>query len=164
MSDTSETQKNVSTSRWIGIAFIIVFFMVGGAGYCPWYMWIVFGLLCLFTIAGENKGYQAVIGIALLIWGTPLINGDSSDSNNYEYSTQSSNSSEVKQTANEKKQIENLIKQLEVLHDQFEKAHNAGRMSESKRISDQADEIYNRLQGMNMTKEQQRKVSNLFAL
>ncbi|MDE5555444.1 MAG: hypothetical protein K2J10_09720, partial [Muribaculaceae bacterium] len=55
-------------SRLIGIAFIAIFFIMGGAAVCPWYMWIVFGFLCLFTLAGVSKSLQTILGLILIIF------------------------------------------------------------------------------------------------
>lgn len=155
------------STRWIGIIAIVLFFVFGGLGHCPWYLWIVFGLLALLTFAGVYKGGQALFGLVLLIWGTSLFG---SDDNAYYDSSQSSSSaiqynSSSTQTESERREIEGKIRLIESLQAQFERADRMGAPDyELKRISDEAWQINQSLEKMNLTKEQRMRLSNLFAL
>ena len=84
-----ESSKGNKPSYWVMILSLIVFFTCGGVSYCPWYMWIVVTCLILGTIGGMDKKVQAIMGIAILIWGTPVF----SDNKHDEFSDSGRNSS-----------------------------------------------------------------------
>lgn len=151
-------------TRWIGLIAIVAFFALGGWSYCPWYMWIVFALLALFTLAGMYKWGQLILGLCVILWGTPLLGGSStsssSDSDSYNYQQTSSTQSE-----SERQYIERQIHRIEELQRQFDRADQMGMPEyEQKRISDEAWSIYQNLQDMNLTQEQRNKLSKMFAL
>ncbi|MDE5846248.1 MAG: hypothetical protein K2H71_02750 [Muribaculaceae bacterium] len=161
---TVDQAAPLKTSRWIGVAAIILFFVFGGWSACPWYLWIVFALLALFTFGGIYKGGQAVLGLVLLIWGTSLFGGGDDD---YEYNQASSSTynSSSSQSESERRDIEAKIRQIESLQAQFDRAVNIGAPEfEQKRISDQAWNIYQNLQKKNLTPEQRNKLSRMFEL
>lgn len=169
-SDSNDLNANkvpLKESRWIGIAAIILFFIFGGWSICPWYLWIVFAILALLTFGGIYKGAQAVLGIVLLIWGTSIFGGNNDDfheSNNTSSSSMQYNSSKS-QSASEKASIDRTIDLLESMNAQFERAVQMGAPEmEQKRISDEAWNIYQSLQDKELTPEQQKRLSKIFAL
>ncbi|MDE5849795.1 MAG: DUF1097 domain-containing protein [Muribaculaceae bacterium] len=150
-------------SRWIGLIAVVAFFALGGWSYCPWYMWIVFALLALFTLAGMYKWGQLILGLCVILWGTPLLGGDSnstSNSDSYNYQQSSDTQSE-----SERQYIESQIHRIEELQRQFDRADQMGLPEyEQKRISDEAWAIYQSLENKNLTREQRKKLSDMFAL
>lgn len=80
--ETENEQSSLIATRWIGIIAIILFFVFDGWKVCPWYMWITFGLLALITFAGTLIWGQAILGVAVLIWGTTLFMDDDRSYNN----------------------------------------------------------------------------------
>lgn len=165
VADQAATSK---PTRWIGIVAIILFFVFGGWSACPWYLWVVFGLLALFTFGGIYKGGQAVLGLVLLIWGTSLFGGGNDDY----YETYQSSSSSVQydnssssQTESERRDIEGKIRLIESLQTQFDRAVAMGAPEyEQERISEEAWNIYMGLKDRNLTQEQRNKLSRLFDL
>lgn len=155
-------------TRWIGIVVIILFFVFGGWSACPWYLWIVFGLLALLTLGGIYKGGQVVLGLVLLIWGTSLFGGGDNeyyDANESSSSSIQYNSSSSSQTERERRDIEGKIRLIESLQAQFDRAVSMGAPEyEQKRISDEAWNIYLGLKDRNLTQEQRNKLSRLFDL
>ena len=155
-------------TRWIGIVAIILFFVFGGWSACPWYLWIVFGLLALLTFGGIYKGCQTVLGLVLLIWGTSLFGGG--DNEYYETGESSSssiqyNSSSSSQSESEKRYIDGKISLIESLQAQFDRAVSVGAPEyEQKRISDEAWSIYLDIKDRNLTQEQRNKLARLFNL
>lgn len=74
-----ETQ-DPKPSYWVMILFLAIFLICDGFSYCPWWMWIVVVLWIFMTIGGLKKKWQAIIGVAILIWGTPIFNDEESES------------------------------------------------------------------------------------
>lgn len=80
-------------SRLYGAIGLISFLILGGFSYCPWYIWIVVGLLTLTTLAGMYKGFQIVCAIVVILFGTPvLFNNESEQTETYTQSSSSSSS------------------------------------------------------------------------
>ena len=89
--ETPETEEK--NSRIWGLVGLAAFLFLGGFGYCPWYIWIVVGLLALTTLAGMYKGFQIVCAIIVILFGTPvLFNNESKQSETYTQSSSSSSS------------------------------------------------------------------------
>lgn len=164
ISDSSnESSQTHKPSRWIGIISIALFVILGGLGNCPWYMWIVLFFLVVLTYGGTSKWGQLILGVILLIWGTPGPD-DSYDVGGYQnYQTESTNKS-VEQTESERKYIENKLWFLENQKARFDHAIEIGDMRESQRISDDAMSIKEELERKNLTPEQRRRLSRLFAI
>lgn len=167
--DNEATEQVASSkpTRWIGIVAIILFFVFGGWSICPWYLWIVFGLLALLTFGGIFKGGQALLGLVLLIWGTSLFGGGDEyyESNQSSSSSMQYNSSQSSQTESERRDIEGKIRLIESLQAQFDRAVSMGAPDyEQERISNEAWNIYLDLKDRNLTQEQRNKLSRLFDL
>ncbi len=145
-------------SRWIGIVAIVLRVILGGLSGCPWYLWFVLILLALLTFGGILKWVQLVLGVILLIWGTPIF------SSNDDMNSQTYQSSET-QSSKERKEIEGKIELIQSLQSQFDRAERMGAPdSELKRISDEAWSIYQDLQQRNLTSEQKDRLSRMFNL
>lgn len=88
-------------SRWIGIAGLVLFVILGGLTYCPWYLWIFVIILAIITLSGLYRGLQTTFAILVLLFCTPIFSyedelGGSSgysigQSQNYNSSTSLSN-------------------------------------------------------------------------
>ena len=156
------------TTHWIGGICIVLFFNFSGWSVCPWYMWIVFGLLALITLGGIYKWGQAFLGIILLIWGTTLFGNGKSEYNDSHYETSSSSyqnsSNDEQQSESERREIERAIQELETMQSEFQKAWDRGDRTKAKLISDAAERKYQALQQRNLTRAQRNRLSNLFAL
>lgn len=102
----SDAPKIAKPSRWIGLICIALFFLLGCYSGCPWFMWIVFGILGILTLTGTSRLTQGILGVALVLLTFPLEDKDamssSSSSSNYQ---QYDPSSSKKQTESEKKEI-----------------------------------------------------------
>lgn len=163
--NSGDGQAAESPSRWIGIVAIILFFVFDGWKVCPWYMWITFGLLALITFAGTLKWGQAILGVAVLIWGSSLLKDVNSDS---EYESTSSysiqKSSDKHPSESEMRENEREVQELESMYADFERAYNRGDDREAKRISDLAFSKYQRLNEKNLTSDQRARLRVLFEL
>lgn len=69
--EQSENANAKPTRIW-GILGIVGFVILGGIGFCPWYLWLVVVLLALITFGGTSKGLQILFAAIVIIWGTPL--------------------------------------------------------------------------------------------
>lgn len=67
---------NAKPTRIWGIIGIVAFVILGGIGFCPWYLWIVVALLALITFGGTSKGLQILFTAIVIIWGTPLFSSE----------------------------------------------------------------------------------------
>ncbi|MBD5240355.1 MAG: hypothetical protein HDS64_11420 [Bacteroidales bacterium] len=161
----SETPEK--TSYWVMGIFMVLFLVCGGISYCPWWMWIVIAVLVFGTIGGFNKKTQAVLGIVILIWGTPIFgDDDSSDFNSSSQSTYTSGGSGSSgghaQTEAERRAIEADFYTLEQMQQRFENAYNRHDMDAAKRISDEAMDYKRHMEQKNLTQEQRRRLQAMF--
>lgn len=167
----NETEPNEATltnpTRWIGIILGGIFLYYAIDGGCAWWTWIVFGVLALITYAGISKIGQAVLGIILVafVW-TSQPKDDMYSTYQYESGSNNSYSSKSKtRTADEQQQIDFYFKNIIDLKAQYDYAVRQGYPeSEQKRISDRAWRMRNQLMEMNLTKEENQRLSNIFAL
>lgn len=155
------------TSFWVMGLFLVVFLVCGGLGYCPWWMWIILVLWFFMSIGGLDKKWQAIIGVVILIWGTPIFSDD--DSSAINQATQSSSttdgagsSSGHAQTESECREIEADFVVLQQLQQRFENAYNRHDMEEAQRISDEALDHMHRMQQKNLTAEQRQLLQSMF--
>ena len=161
-----EEKPKGKPSRWIGLICIVAFVVMGGLSGGSVWMWIIFGILVLLTLAGDSKLGQLVLGAILFIFFLP----DSDDSSSYNgdssYSTEyNSGSSSGGQTAAEKAKIERMFDRIEGLKRSFDDAVKYGLPEyRQKQLSDEAWQLHNELEEMNLTHEQRVRLSKLFAL
>lgn len=107
-----------------------------------------------------------VAAVLMLAVGFPSCGGGSSSSN----STSNSDSYNYQQSSDtqsesERQYIERQIHRIEELQRQFDRADQMGLPEyEQKRISDEAWAIYQSLENKNLTREQRKKLSDMFAL
>lgn len=92
-----QTENSNSKPSYIwGIAGLAAFVILGGIGYCSWYIWIVVALLALVTLSGLYKGFQITCAIILVLFGTPVLFGDN------EVSDSKSSSQAISESQNSK--------------------------------------------------------------
>lgn len=163
-------ESNEKTSYWVMGLFLVIFLICGGLGYCPWWVWIVLVLWVFATIGGLSKKWQAILGVVVLVFGTPIFSDDdSSDSYSGSYSSSSSYSSGSSsssgghaQTESERREIEADFYTLQQLQQRFENAYSRHDMDAAKRISDEAMNFMQRVQQKNLTEEQRRRLQAMF--
>lgn len=163
MSSSKEAIQTSKPSRWIGIIAIALFVLLGGMSDCPWYLWIVLIILGLLTYAGSSKWWQLTLGLILLIWGASDNDDAEYVSGQQNYQTESSSKS-YGQSESERKYIENKLWFIEQQKTRFNHAVEIGDIRESQRISDDMWAIKQELEEMNLTPEQRRRLSRLFAI
>lgn len=154
------------SSRWIGIVLIAAFVIMGGLSGGSAWMWVIFVILVLITLAGESKWTQLALGVVLMVFFLPDSDDSSSHSSSSSYSNEySSGSSSSGQSASEKAVIERMFNQIEGLKRSYDDAVKYNLPDErQKQLSDEAWKLYNKLNEMNLTHEQRVRLSNMFAL
>lgn len=83
-------------SRIFGISGLVLFVVLGGMGYCPWYMWIFVVILALVTLSGLYKKFQIGCAILVILFATPIFNFEAEE--DYNKSSYSSSYSSNKKT------------------------------------------------------------------
>ena len=64
-----------------GLIGLLAFIVLGGIGFCPWYMWIFVALLVVITLSGLYKGVQIGLSIFVILFCTPVFSSEESSYN-----------------------------------------------------------------------------------
>ena len=146
--DSNNNEPASKTTCWVMVLFLVIFLICGGLGYCPWWMWIIVVLWFFMSFGGLSKKWQAIIGVVVLVFGTPIFSDDddsyssgSSSSSSYStgsssYSSGSSDSGSHPQTESERRDIEANFMVLEQLKHRFEIEYQRHDYDAARRVSD----------------------------